>query len=243
MSGRYSNNNKKKKDDNKNIKALFSVVCLCIIALGMIVYFSTNTNPNENNAVNENQTLEVTTDVQRAVTIAEDTTAAETTTEAEKDDDPEDSDSNEIVSMPQGEGNTPYKSFYEYPLSETVIKGYSEELVKDETMGDYRAHAGVDFKGSEGDEVRSINSGMVINIYDDNLYGGIVEVDHGGNLIARYCGLESITVKMGQALEIGDKIGTLGAIPAESAEESHLHFETRLDGKIVNPLDVMGKTE
>lgn len=32
----------KDKPNNKNLRALFSVVCLCIVALGLIVYFSTN---------------------------------------------------------------------------------------------------------------------------------------------------------------------------------------------------------
>ena len=31
----------KDKPNNKNLKALFSVICLCIVALGLIVYFST----------------------------------------------------------------------------------------------------------------------------------------------------------------------------------------------------------
>ena len=32
----------KDKPNNKNLRALFSVICLCIVALGLIVYFSTN---------------------------------------------------------------------------------------------------------------------------------------------------------------------------------------------------------
>ncbi len=145
--------------------------------------------------------------------------------------------------MEQGEGNTPYKSFYEYPVSEAVVKGYSEELVYDETMGDYRAHAGIDFKGSEGGDVFAINAGVVTKVYTDNLYGQVIEIDHGGKLVAKYCGLESVSVSEGSRVDIGAKIGTIGSVPAESAQEAHLHFETRLDGKPVNPLDVMGKTE
>ena len=37
-----SNSNAKK--GNKNLRALFSVICISIIALGLIVYFSTNSN-------------------------------------------------------------------------------------------------------------------------------------------------------------------------------------------------------
>lgn len=225
------------KKENKNIKALFSVVCLCIIALGMIVYFS-SAHSQKPNTVNENTTLEITTEVQRAVTVKETTTEKKqpSTTKAKPK-------TTEPSSMEQGKNNTPYKSFYKYPISEAVYKGYTEELVFDKTMGDYRSHAAVDFKGDKGAEVVAINDGIVTAVYTDNLLGIVVEIDHGGKLVATYCGLESVCVKKGSRVDIGNKIGTLGTVPCESAEEAHLHFETMLDGKTVNPLDVMGKTE
>ena len=228
-----SNSNK----ESKNIKALFSVVCLCVIALGMIVYFS-STHEAKPNTVNENTTLEITTEVQRAVTVKEttkaSTTKAPSTTKAKP---------TEPASMEQGESNTPYKSFYKYPISEAVFKGYTEELVFDKTMGDWRAHAAVDFVGDVGDDVVAINDGIVLDVHTDNMLGIVVEIDHGGKLVAKYCGLESVAVKKGSRVDIGNKIGTLGTVPAEGADEAHLHFETRIDGKTVNPLDVMGKTE
>ena len=228
----------KSKNENKNIKALFSVVCLCIIALGLIVYFSTNSNKSSDNQVNEQTTLEVTAAVQNPVTVTETTTAAaETTTEKKKE------KTTEPSTMEQSDSNTPFKSFYKYPLGEAVANGYSEELVYNETMGDWRAHAAVDFKGSENDEVVAINDGLVLNVYKDNMYGQVVVIDHGGKLVAKYCGLKSVSVKKGKYVSIGSKIGTLGSVPCESALETHLHFETAVDGKNVNPLDVMGKIE
>lgn len=226
------------KKENQNMKALFSVVCLCIIALGLIVYFS-STHRTAPRASRETTTV-VTKAVQRAVTIQETTqppTSAPTTKAPTKP------KTTQPVSMAQGESNTPYKSFYKYPLSEAVMKGYSEELVQDKTMGDWRAHAAVDFTGAAGDEVVAINDGLVLAVYTDNLYGVVVEIDHGGKLVAKYCGLESARVKKGSHVDIGNTIGTLGTVPCEGAEEAHLHLETKLDGAPVNPLDVMGKTE
>lgn len=226
---------KSNKKENKSIKALFSVICLCIIALGLIVYFSTNSN---GNTVNEPTTIVETTEVQHAVTLKETTTqqkttAAQSTTEKPK----------EKTTMESGENNTPFKSFYKYPLSEAVLNGYSEELVYDKTMADYRAHAAVDFKGSEGDSVVAINDGLVTNVYTDDMYGLTVEIDHGGTLVAKYCGLESASVKKGAYVDIGNTIGTLGKVPCESALDSHLHFECSYDSKTVNPLNAMSKTE
>lgn len=227
-----------KRKENKNIKALFSVICICIISLGLIVYLSTNTKQ-EKKSVDEQTTItQATTEAQHAVTVTQTTTKAQTTKQATTT-----TTTTEPSSMQVGENNTPYKSYYKYPLSEAVAKGYSEELVFDDTMQDYRAHGAVDFVGGNGDKVVAVNDGLVTKVYKDDMYGIVVEIDHGGSFVARYCGLDSASVKKGQYVDIGNAIGTLGKIPCESAQGSHLHFEATYDGKTVNPLDVMGKTE
>ena len=113
----------------------------------------------------------------------------------------------------------------------------------DNTMGDFRAHTAVDFSGNEGDEVLAINDGLVCDVYTDAKYGLCVEIDHGGELVAKYCGLESANVKTGDFVDIGNPIGNLGVVPCESADGIHLHFVTNVGSNSVNPLDVMGKTE
>lgn len=225
----------KSKNAGRNLKALFSVVCVSIIALGVIVYFTTK--PAKD--VNEPTTVVETTAVQRSVTV-EDTTAEETTPEQTT---AEQTTKAEDATMPLSESNTPYKSFYQYPLDEVVINSYSEELIKNETMGDYRSHTAVDFGAEQGAEVHSVNDGIVLDVYNDSMLGMVVEIDHGGKLVARYCGLDSVSVSKGDEVKIGQQLGTLGAVPFEASLDSHLHFETRLDGKYVDPLSVMGKTE
>lgn len=225
-----------KKKQNKNTKALFSIICLCIISLGLIVYFSTSSK--SNNPVNEPTTIVETTEVQHAVTVKETTTAEPETQENDK------TEATTVpTSMPLGDSNTPYKSYYQYPLGEEIIKGYTKELVMDNTMGDFRAHTAVDFSGNEGDEVLAINDGLVCDVYTDPKYGLCVEIDHGGELVAKYCGLESANVKTGDFVDIGNPIGNLGVVPCESADGIHLHFVTNVGSSSVNPLDVMGKTE
>lgn len=232
----------KDRPNNKNVKALFSVICLCIIALGLVVYFSTqsskNTQVNEATTVKQTQT----TEVQNRVTVKE--TEAKTnepsdsvTTKAEK------TTKKENVTMQQNDTNTPYKSFYKYPCSEKVINGYTQELVKNDTMGDYRSHTAVDFACEKGGKVSAINDGLVLEVKKDNLLGRTVVIDHGGKLVASYCGLDTVNVSKGDYVTIGQMIGTLGAVPFEANGDSHLHFETTINGKSVNPLDAMGKTE
>lgn len=235
----------KDKPNNKNLRALFSVICLCIIALGLIVYFSTQsakvTDVNEKTSVKEtitSTTQEKTTEVQRRVTVKETVTQEQTKAETTKK-----KAVTEKPTMEQSDTNTPYKSFYKYPAGETALNGYTQELVLNETMGDYRAHTAIDFKCSAGEKIVSINDGRVISVTKDELLGKIVEIDHGGKLVARYCGLETVNVSAGDYVTIGQNIGTAGVVPFEAGSETHLHFETLVDGKYVNPLDVMGKSE
>lgn len=235
----------KGKSNNKNLKALFSVICLCIVALGLIVYFSTQTKSTTD--VNEATTVaETTKAVQNAVTVKETTTKKVTTTnttQAKSTTKKSKETTTEVATMEVGDTNTPYQSFYKYPCDETAIAGYTEELVKNDTMGDYRSHTAIDFKASAGTKIVAINDGLVTSIRTDNLLGKVIEIDHGGKLVATYCGFDTVNVTEGEFVTIGQTLGTIGNVPFEASSESHLHFETKLDGKYVNPLDVMGKTE
>ncbi|MFQ9063931.1 M23 family metallopeptidase [Eubacterium sp.] len=230
-----STSNSKNKD--KNIKALFSVVCLCIVALGLIVYFST-TQKSKESTVNEPTTIVETTEVQHAVTAKETTTEATTKAQSTTK-----KQAKKELTMAKNKNNTPFKSYYKYPLTDAVSKGYSEELTYDKTMGDYRAHTAVDFSGALGDKVVAVNDGLVTKVYTDSMYGLCVEIDHGGKFVAKYCGLESATVKKGDFVDIGNTIGTLGKIPCESGDGVHLHFSAKYKGQTINPLNVMNKTE
>ena len=87
------------------------------------------------------------------------------------------------------------------------------------------------------------NNGVVLDVYNDAMLGMVVEIDHGGKLVAKYCGLDSVSVSKGGSVKSGQEIGKLGSVPFEASLESHLHFETKLDGEYVDPLTVMGKTE
>lgn len=235
----------KDKPNNRNLRALFSVICLCIIALGLIVYFSTQST--DNAQVNEATTVKQTetTEVQKRVTVKETTTQSETTAAQSEESTTQKTTqaTTEQATMEAGDTNTPYKSFYKYPCEETIIAGYTEELVKNDTMGDYRSHTAIDFKCAQGGKVVAINDGLVLSVENDNLLGKVVEIDHGGKLVAKYCGLNTVNVSQGDYVTIGQTLGTLGTVPFELNSESHLHFETTVDGKKVNPLDVMGKSE
>lgn len=151
----------------------------------------------------------------------------------------------EPASMVNNELNTPYQSFYMMPCGTQIIADYSDgELVYSETMEDWRSHNGVDLKAGEGAKVKAINDGIVLNVYEDAMWGTVVEIDHGNKLVAKYCGLgKNPPVQKGSEVKMNTDIGVVGALPAEAAAGSHLHFEIRIDGKLVDPLAAMGKAE
>lgn len=133
------------------------------------------------------------------------------------------------------------KEDFIFPLSKKVIKDYSNSVaVKSKTMNDWRVHNGVDFEARVGQEVKAINSGAVLAIYNNSLWGTVVEIDHGAGVVAKYCGLSSdCRVTANDVVEKGQVIGSIGDIPVEAADGCHLHLEITENGKIIDPLEML----
>lgn len=133
--------------------------------------------------------------------------------------------------------------YFGLPLGKDIGMSFSDgEMIFAKTMGDWRTHNGTDYRGAVGDPVKAVNNGKVKAVYDDALWGTVVEIDHGNGLLARYCGLgKGSTVQAGGLIKIGEKVGNLGAVPMESAENPHLHLELLRDGKFIDPAGILGK--
>ncbi len=124
------------------------------------------------------------------------------------------------------------------PVGGTIKKEFSSDKLQfSETYGDWRLHSGIDIAAKTGTSVSTAGKGKVKKVYYDELLGDTVVIDHGNNILGFYCGLKNIVVTKGDVLEIGQKIGTVGDIPSEIAEEVHLHFAVKKDGKFVNPIE------
>lgn len=135
---------------------------------------------------------------------------------------------------------------YVLPLGTDMGKDFSRGVpVYNDTMADWRTHDGIDFNGAYGDGVKAIADGYIRDIYSDEIMGPTIIIDHGGDVIATYCGVEaSEDLKKGMYVEKCDKLGILSTIPSESdAEFPHLHLEITVDGEICDPLEVMGMYE
>ena len=135
--------------------------------------------------------------------------------------------------------NRPYTGKYLLPLNSNVGKSFSDgNVVFSKTMNDWRVHDGIDVKGNIGDNAVAINDGTVIKAYKDPLWGDVVEIEHGNGLKAKYCGVKS-ELKAETSVKQGQIIGTVTEIPIEKEDGVHVHLETYVEDKSVDPVKAL----
>ena len=97
-------------------------------------------------------------------------------------------------------------------------------------------HLGVDMTAVEGDVILAADSGVVTSAgWSQYGYGNMIQIDHCNGYVTIYAHLNAIFVAVGQSVAQGDQIGTAGN--TGNSFGAHLHFEIRLGGTAVNPLD------
>ena len=101
----------------------------------------------------------------------------------------------------------------------------------------YKMHTGVDIAGAgcNGKNVVAAADGKVITAGWISGYGYTVMIDHGGGIVTLYAHSQKLLVKKGDTLKAGDVIMLVGS--TGYATGPHVHFEVRVNGKYVNPLD------
>ena len=98
-----------------------------------------------------------------------------------------------------------------------------------------RMHEGIDLGAAYGTPIRAAASGTVIYCGWESGYGNLTVIDHGGNLATAYGHQSSIAVSCGQTVAQGQVIGYVGSTGHSTGP--HLHFEVRVNGNPVDPLD------
>ncbi len=100
-------------------------------------------------------------------------------------------------------------------------------------------HAGVDFPAPSGTTVTAAGFGTVVTAgYDSSGWGNTIVIRHRFGLRTLYAHLASFAVSGGQAVGVGQRIGTVGATGRASGP--HLHFELLLRGANIDPLSALG---
>lgn len=105
-------------------------------------------------------------------------------------------------------------------------------------------HYGVDLAALRGTIIKAAASGTVIEAGYAPGFGNTIVIAHTKKYKTRYAHLHAIDVRVGQEVQTGDRIGTVGSTGhaiSSRGDPSHLHFEVYVLGKRINPLWVLPK--
>lgn len=105
----------------------------------------------------------------------------------------------------------------------------------DPIHGQRGMHRGVDLPARSGTPVLAAAAGVVRVAGWRGGYGNLVEVRHRDGSATRYAHLSGILVRPGEAVSQGQPIAQIGSTGRSTG--AHLHFEYRVGGVAVDPLD------
>jgi murein DD-endopeptidase MepM/ murein hydrolase activator NlpD len=100
-----------------------------------------------------------------------------------------------------------------------------------------RQHTGIDIDGYTGQPIVASKEGTVVLASYYYGYGLTVIVDHGNGVATLYAHQSRTAVSNGESVEQGDIVGYVGC--TGSCTGDHLHFEVRINGNPVNPMDYL----
>lgn len=122
-----------------------------------------------------------------------------------------------------------------WPVRGFITKGYN--LGRGEKDPAY--HPGIDIGVERGVPVRAAASGVVIEVGWDDIYGYIVQIDHGYGIKTLYGHNDRLVVIKGERVGRGQTIAHAGSTGRSTAP--HLHFEVTQDNVQVDPLKYLLK--
>lgn len=134
--------------------------------------------------------------------------------------------------MPAVEQAFFYGTAFKAPLPRTVLTSHFG-LRSDPITGKKVFHGGIDLAAPTGTGVRAAHYGTVEYAGRAGGYGLLVVIRHPFGYRTFYGHLSKISVKTGQKINAGNRIGSVGSTGRSTGP--HLHFEIRHYDKKVNP--------
>jgi murein DD-endopeptidase MepM/ murein hydrolase activator NlpD len=96
-----------------------------------------------------------------------------------------------------------------------------------------RAHTGMDIAAPHGKAIQAAAGGTVVHAARWGGYGNCVIIDHDGGMATLYAHCSRLAVTENQKVQAGQLIAYVGSTGLSTGP--HLHFETRRDGRPVDP--------
>lgn len=101
-----------------------------------------------------------------------------------------------------------------------------------------RFHTGLDYPAPAGAPVTSAAAGRVTWAgWHPGGWGYLVSIAHAGGVRTMSAHLSKVSVRVGQLVEVGQRVGLIGS--SGRSFGPHLHFEVRLRGAAVDPLSAL----
>jgi murein DD-endopeptidase MepM/ murein hydrolase activator NlpD len=105
--------------------------------------------------------------------------------------------------------------------------------------GAKKHHFGVDIANRTGTPVFAAASGRVVLAEEQQIYGKVVIVHHGQGIATSYNHLHDIEVGVGDSVERGRRVGTVGSTGQSTGP--HLHWGMSVDGVPVDAMQWVGE--
>jgi murein DD-endopeptidase MepM/ murein hydrolase activator NlpD len=128
----------------------------------------------------------------------------------------------------------PSSSGFIWPVSGPITSPFGARCLGN---GDCSSHPGIDIAVPSGTPIHASASGRVIYAGWMSGYGNLTVIDHGNGLATAYGHQSSIAVGNGTSVSQGQTIGYVGC--TGYCFGAHLHFEVRVNGEPVNPLNYL----
>jgi len=124
-----------------------------------------------------------------------------------------------------------------YPLQNRYITSHFG-MRKDPISGALNFHTGTDFRANTGTTVMASLDGTVSVVSENWLYGKHIIISHSNGYKTLYAHLNSTTVKQGDRVMRGRKIGETGNTGYSTGPHLHFGMYDR-NNKLVNPLELL----
>ena len=129
---------------------------------------------------------------------------------------------------------TASKGYFTWPTSSRRINSHFGGR---NLFGSYNYHSGLDIHATYGENIKAADGGIVTRAGWHYSYGNLVVIKHDNGMETYYAHNSSLLVSVGEKVYQGQPIAKAGSTGNSSGV--HCHFEVRVRGSAVNPLNYL----